>query len=132
MGMNDLDQAGVRRIVYSSVAVGDDDLPTILAQSRANNGLNGISGLLYADGRSYLQVLEGTPEAVGHVFSRIGIDPRHADLRILSDELSGERIFGDWAMASVPDEGGDLVRARLAGLLRNAPEDVRALFPPAG
>ena len=131
VGMNDLDHADVRRIVYSSVAVRRDDLPAILTQSRSNNGLNGISGILYADGRRYLQVIEGTPEAVAHVFARIRSDPRHADVRVLSDERSGERIFGDWTMASVPEEGGDLVRARLAGLLRNAPDDVRALFPLA-
>jgi len=131
MMMGNRDQAVVRRIVYSSRAAGRDDLSTILVQSRANNGLNGITGILYADGASYLQVIEGTPEAVAHVFARIDSDPRHGDVRVLSDETADERIFGDWAMASIPEEGDDLVRARLAGLLRNAPEGVRALFPPA-
>ena len=81
--MTDQQDARFRRIVYSSTATAptdDDTQIDILRQSRANNGLNGISGILLSDGRRFLQVLEGTPEAIEHVFARISADPRHAEV----------------------------------------------------
>ena len=84
--MTDQQDARFRRIVYSSTATAptdDDTQIDILRQSRANNGLNGISGILLSDGRRFLQVLEGTPEAIEHVFARISADPRHAEVKTL-------------------------------------------------
>lgn len=127
---------GFRRLVYASVAVSDDsrrDHVEILRQSRANNGMDGISGFLWTDGVSYLQVLEGAPEAVSLVLGRIIADPRHRDVRIVSDEFGDERAFSDWAMASLPAERDETVlRERVSRFLRHAPDDVRTAFGDAG
>ncbi|WP_375271864.1 BLUF domain-containing protein [Sphingomonas sp.] len=130
--MTDQQDARFRRIVYSSIATApadDDTQIDILRQSRANNGLNGISGILLSDGRRFLQVLEGTPEAIDHVFARIAADPRHGDVKTLYDELDTRRIFSGWTMASMSDKRqADAIRERLQVLLRSAPADIRAEF----
>ncbi|WP_019517102.1 BLUF domain-containing protein [Sphingomonas sp. Mn802worker] len=130
--MTEPQDARFRRIVYSSIATARADDETqidILRQSRANNGLNGISGVLLSDGKRFLQVLEGTPEAIAHVFAQISADPRHAEVRTLNDELDSRRIFSGWTMASMSDKReSDAVRERLQVLLRSAPADIRAEF----
>lgn len=132
--MTDQPETRFRRIVYASTATvagpaGDDTQIEILRQSRANNGLNGISGVLLSDGRRFLQVLEGTPEAIAHVFARIGEDRRHTDVNVLHDELDTRRIFSGWTMASMTKRGqSDAVREQLQVLLRSAPADIRAEF----
>lgn len=134
--MTDHAPDGFRRLIYASAAAGGDqrrDHLDILRQSRANNGLNGISGLLWTDGSVYLQLLEGAPEAVSITFDRIAADPRHRDVRIVSDGIEPERAFGDWVMASLPAErDGTVLRERVNRFLRLAPEDVRTAFRDAG
>jgi hypothetical protein len=130
--MTDQQDARFRRIVYASTATAPADADTqidILRQSRANNGLNGISGVLLSDRRRFLQVLEGTPEAIAHVFAQISSDPRHADVNVLHDEMDSRRIFSGWTMASMTGRGqSDAVREQLQVLLRSAPADIRAEF----
>jgi hypothetical protein len=130
--MTDQPDARFRRIVYASTATArtdDDTQIDILRQSRANNGLNGISGILLSDGRRFLQVLEGTPEAIAHVFAQISADPRHAEVRMLLDELDSRRIFSGWTMASMSDDRQtEAIRERLQVLLRSAPEGIRDEF----
>jgi hypothetical protein len=130
--MTDQPDARFRRIVYISTATertDDDTQIDILRQSRANNGLNGISGILLSDGRRFLQVLEGTPEAIAHVFARISADPRHGDVKSLYDERDSRRIFSGWTMASMSDARQiDAIRERLQVLLRSAPANIRAEF----
>lgn len=127
---------GFRRLIYTSSAASDDqwqDHLQILRQSRANNGLDGVSGLLWTDGARYLQVLEGAPDAVANTFRRISVDPRHRDMRVVSDGLEPERAFGDWTMASLPAErDGFMLRERVNRFLRTASEDVRTAFHHAG
>ncbi|TPG56357.1 BLUF domain-containing protein [Sphingomonas glacialis] len=124
----------VRRVIYSSVAVGDDrkeDRVEILRVSRANNGLDGVSGFLWTDGLSYIQVLEGNPETVTLLLTRIAADPRHRDVRILSDQIDGKKAFSDWAMGSLTsDRDGAVLREQVARFLRHAPDDVRTVFGP--
>lgn len=130
--MTDQPDGRFRRIVYASTATArtdDDTQIDILRQSRANNGLNGISGILLSDGRRFLQVLEGTPEAIAHVFAQISADPRHAEVRMLLDELDSRRIFSGWTMASMSDDRQtEAIRERLQVLLRSAPEGIRDEF----
>lgn len=124
-----------RCLLYASVARGDDirsDRIDILRQSRANNGLNGVSGLLWSDNARYLQVLEGSPDAVEAVFERIADDERHDGVRVLMDTLGPQRLFSDWSMASLlPGETDPELQTRLGRLLRSAPDEVRAEFEAA-
>lgn len=103
----------------------------ILEKSRRNNGLDGITGLLWADGERFAQVLEGDEEAVGETMERIRADPRHCDITILHDRIVAERHFGDWSM----DLRGpgmvartDAYDNRMRSALDDASEAIRNVF----
>ena len=73
-------------------------LDAILAVSRRNNEADGVTGLLVAGGRRFLQVLEGPEAAVLAAYARIQQDPRHRALVLLSCGTVTARAFGNWAM----------------------------------
>jgi len=132
--MGAADPNAVRQLVYRSVAIGaqpDRDLIDILAQSRMNNGLEGVSGILLASGGAYLQVLEGGTEGVAHVFDRIRQDGRHRDVEVLRDESVERRSFGGWGMASLQEDDGDHIKFRIERFLADAPDTLRAAFTDA-
>jgi hypothetical protein len=91
----------VLSIVYASSArmsFSDDDLATLLMNSRANNRRLGITGmLLHRDGQ-FLQVLEGPENAVVDRFTVIAADRRHTALRTLIEEPIVRRAFPEWTM----------------------------------
>lgn len=121
----------VRRIIYSSRATGSnlrDDHQSILAESRRNNGLDGISGILWIRGDRYLQLLEGPPDSIADTFDRIVSDPRHIAVTVLADEPAVERQFGDWAMAGEPGDRPEDSLLRLRGLLRNTDSEIARFF----
>ena len=129
--MSEGSERDIRQLVYASVPVGSRavDLDQILAQARRNNGMNGVSGLLVARDDRYVQILEGTPEAVGHIMDAIRDDDRHTDLRVISDDAVDERGFGGWTMAHLPGGREDVgVRRALNELLLRVPEPVKAAF----
>ena len=74
-------------------------LEAILATSRRNNGRDGVTGLLLAGGRRFLQALEGPSDAVLATYGRICADPRHGALVQLGCRTIEARQFGDWSMA---------------------------------
>jgi hypothetical protein len=83
----------------------DELLQSILATSRRNNERLGVSGLLVAGGRRFLQALEGPPAAVLATYARIAADPRHFAVVQLSCKEVAARQFGSWAMAH--EAGGE-------------------------
>ena len=91
----------VRRLIYFSSAtrkMSTCELDSLLSQSRRNNLRDGLTGLLlYGDG-SFMQLLEGSEEAVGRTYQRIVDDPRHRHLTKVDDTASDARHFGDWSM----------------------------------
>ncbi|MBW6532053.1 BLUF domain-containing protein [Sphingomonas citri] len=117
------------QLVYISTAVGQIATASILAESRANNTRDRITGLLFSDGRRFLQALEGEPAMVERAFARISADPRHRALVVLSRREVAQREFGDWAMAErVPGSDGEAFTRRVAALVANASPAVRATF----
>ncbi|HWD27166.1 MAG TPA: BLUF domain-containing protein [Rhizomicrobium sp.] len=73
-------------------------LDDILAASRRRNAACGITGLLlYMDG-AFLQVLEGDAEAVEETYARICADRRHWETRVLLEQQTAARAFGQWSM----------------------------------
>ncbi len=103
-------------LVYASAATvrfSVADLATLLTLARARNATNGITGALFYDAGSFLQVLEGDEAVVEQTFERIGRDPRHARVLLLSRSVSEERRFGDWQMGFV--EVTPKLRASLDG-----------------
>lgn len=119
------------QLVYISSAspAGQIDVAPILQASRRNNVRDGLSGLLYADGRRFLQVLEGEPDAVETAFARISADSRHRAVVVLSRRDIAAREFGDWAMAHrAPGDDADAFIARVDALSATASPDVQATF----
>ena len=73
-------------------------LSDILAESQARNAALGITGCLFAHEGQFLQVLEGTREAVWQVFGAISSDPRHTALHPLENRSVVTRQFSDWTL----------------------------------
>lgn len=124
--------AATQQILYISVSTvpGDGaDLSGILQQSRHNNALDGITGILWSDGLNFLQVIEGPPESVAATFARIRVDSRHHHVRVLRHWTIPRREFGDWTMihrrASDP---ADMYDAKMRRLLMTTSESIRQYF----
>ncbi len=80
----------------------------ILMVSRRNNRRDGVTGALLIAGASIAQCLEGPATAVARTLERIGRDPRHSGIVVLSKAPVANRLFADWSMAlSLRGEGGD-------------------------
>lgn len=112
----------MRYIVYVSQAAkafSTDDLARLLTHSRERNSADGITGLLvyryntdFKRG-NFLQVLEGTEDALEDVWRRISGDPRHHTIIVLDEGESETRMFGDWSMGFRNVDESDL--AKFAG-----------------
>lgn len=91
----------MHRLIYISstrTAFADSELEEILRISRRNNAAVGVTGLLIAGGRRFLQVLEGTEDAIDTVFQRIKQDPRHHAVVVLSRSAIAAPNFAQWSM----------------------------------
>ncbi|MEG3085759.1 BLUF domain-containing protein [Sphingomonas sp. PB4P5] len=105
------------------------DVPQVVEQSRHNNALDGVTGLLWSDGKRFLQVLEGPADSVSSTFARIKADPRHHAIVVLHERDIAAREFGGWTMAQrVPGDSGEAFDERMRRLLENASETVRGNF----
>ena len=92
------------RLMYASRAVpaiDQEELVTILRQSKAHNPSIGVTGVLCFSGGIFLQVLEGGRSAVNRLYNRIAADPRHTEGELLLYDEIGERRFASWSMGQV-------------------------------
>lgn len=118
------------QIIYQSQSLVPFEMPELLAlliQSRNYNRAHYITGLLLytPDGR-FMQVLEGTREAVRHLYYKhIMVDPCHRDCHVLDEGPCTHRHFPNWSMG---------FRAAPADALRKvlgyvAPDNLALLVP---
>jgi len=92
------------RLLYVSRAVSPDSpeiIESILADSRAHNLGQGITGILCYGGGIFLQAIEGGRAQVNALYSHIVGDKRHKDVVLLHYEEISERHFGGWTMGQV-------------------------------
>ena len=92
------------RLLYVSRAVSPDSpeiIESILADSRAHNLGQGITGILCYGGGIFLQAIEGGRSQVNALYSHIVGDKRHKDVVLLHYEEISERHFGGWTMGQV-------------------------------
>src|ERR1700685_4028232 len=90
----------------------EHEIPELLQQIRIANAKQEITGMLLYVCGSFLQVLEGQPETVDAVFSRILEDKRNTQLRSIARESIPERAFEGWTMMHKtldPIEAGELI-----------------------
>ena len=103
--------------VYTSAAIQPmpkSKLYKILVDSRVNNKLADVTGLLvYVDGR-FLQVLEGEQEVISALLEKISKDRRHKDVQVVYKTGIERRTFNAWLMAYVSPSPKEL--ATWAGL----------------
>lgn len=120
------------QLVYVSSATpgaGAPDPAMIVAAAGRNNARDGVTGLLYFDGKRFLQALEGASDKVEAAFARIQADPRHRAIVVLSRREIDAREFGEWEMAHrTPGTDADAFIQRVAALSAGAAPDVRATF----
>ena len=75
-----------------------DDIRSLLHQSRQYNAHQGITGvLLYMHG-NIIQVLEGQKEAVKALYQRIEADQRHIHVTCVLNKSIENRLFPAWSM----------------------------------
>ncbi|MCK2056246.1 BLUF domain-containing protein [Methylobacterium sp. 37f] len=92
------------QLVYASRPFGFDQsaLDSILTQSRRCNTRDGLTGALICRGDIYLQLLEGSADALDATYARIVQDDRHLEITRLVYADATERLFPSWAMRSDP------------------------------
>jgi len=92
------------QLIYCSRPFGFTEaaLDEILEVSRRRNRRDGITGSLVCRHDLYLQLLEGTDDAVTGAFERISRDDRHADIRKLWHGRAVGRLFPGWDMRHDP------------------------------
>lgn len=102
--MADRNHSLIKQVIYVSKPVGFDDkiLDSILVQSKRNNEKNQITGALICRSDLYLQYLEGPAHKIDFVYSKIKLDSRHTDVKLLEDARSKRRLFSNWAMRDDP------------------------------
>lgn len=94
----------VRLIYFSEVRIEREQgllieqLNKILDASKRNNAANNISGALVFDTEWFVQALEGRLDDVWATYKRIGVDPRHANIRFVEMVTVPSRRFGNWCM----------------------------------
>lgn len=93
----------ITRLVYTSRHEKLDTLAfeSILKSSQWNNTLDLVTGVLVVDEASFLQVIEGSREAIAKCFARIMADKRHHDVQIIACGDVSRRLFHDWNMRLV-------------------------------
>ena len=74
------------------------ELEDLLAVSRRNNEAAGVTGMLLYKECHFMQAVEGEPQIVKSLLSRISADPRHQKIVILVENWNAEREFPDWSM----------------------------------
>jgi hypothetical protein len=78
----------LKTTTYTSLARLDltaDDIEAIHRTAREVNALEGITGLLVFNGTHFLQIVEGSPQAVDELIERLRRDPRHNGIEIRDD-----------------------------------------------
>lgn len=118
------------RVIYTSKATpmpsGQDEaalIDSILATARRRNARSGLTGaLIYGQGR-FAQLLEGPPEALEELLSRLSQDPRHSEMETLEAVEEEGRVFAAWTMAYGSDL--DLLPEELAAAGGNIAQLIR-------
>lgn len=82
-------------ISRASEELGYKDIEEILTSAQIRNPAQGITAVLIHNDGNFLQLLEGPSEkVVKQTLSRIILDERHNNLRVIAEWHSADRLFG--------------------------------------
>jgi hypothetical protein len=101
----------LKSLTYTSLArldLDSGDLEAIHAKARELNALDGISGLLIFNGTHFLQIVEGSPEAVDELVERLRLDRRHSAFEVRDEREVERRAFPGWSMELVRVSTNDM------------------------
>lgn len=84
---------------YASESLSYTDIRNILNSSRKNNARDNITGVLIFREGYFIQVLEGDEAKVQSLINVIRRDNRNHSLKVLIQQKSEKRLYGDWTMA---------------------------------
>lgn len=111
----------LKTVAYTSRArldLSDAELDEIRQSARMLNALDGITGLLLFDGTRFLQIIEGSEDAIDNLVERLRRDRRHSAFEIRDERYVDQRSFPDWSMEFATMAAGfDDAPAELASLL---------------
>ncbi len=96
-----MDPAELLEIIYVSDINPDftaQDLNTLHQQAHLNNLKNDVTGLLLVTDKHFMQLIEGTASAIKSLFTKLGADERHHNVRLISERPLANRQFPDWHM----------------------------------
>ncbi len=81
----------------------------IVAQARARNAADQITGLLVFDGMRFCQHFEGPSRQVLRLMSRLEADPRHTQIRVVHEGALAQRRYQRFDLGlAQPEESDDL------------------------
>jgi Sensors of blue-light using FAD len=96
-------EEGLFRLIYCSVSVdpiSDELIQSILDQAHPYNDEHDITGLLIADHKLFVQMLEGPVKEVKALFAKISQDPRHqCVVQLMRQPNITQRQYPNWGMA---------------------------------
>ncbi len=126
----------LHRAIYVSDAVGGAAtsllvLAEILGASDRNNRRDGLTGVLMRHGGCFMQAIEGRRVDVDRLMDGVRLDPRHENLRLLSDQNVAERLFREWPMTLVEMTPNAARVLNGAGLDQLSPDRAEALLTTA-
>ena len=134
---------------FSKVAPGvrSDDIAQVFKEAHQRNGEIGLSGVLYSDGKWFIQILEGMRHHVSRIFAMISRDTRHAEVTLVSFREIECYRFQEWSMGLIRRDAAvdeivrnvlgsdvfsppDLTFSQLDALIvRFADEHIRSMIP---
>lgn len=91
----------IYRLIYKSKLIGAMNfrlLVDLMDQSEKKNEAMGITGFLLATDEEFLQVLEGSFEAVNELYHTIVQDQRHTHVQLIGFDVVADRAFPEWTM----------------------------------
>ncbi|WP_216726583.1 BLUF domain-containing protein [Hymenobacter siberiensis] len=118
----------VYQMLYRSRAtapLSDEALGQLLHTARRFNAEHRISDILLYSAGHFVQVLEGSEEAVRNLYAAIQQDTRHTQVVTVSAGPTAERHFAGWSMAFGRVATPDLDRTLRAPLLPAPPAPAR-------
>ncbi|MES1201094.1 MAG: BLUF domain-containing protein [Pseudomonadota bacterium] len=92
-----------RLIYFSERDRSCGDVRALVREAAERNRRRGITGLLIADDRCFLQMLEGHRNAVSSLFQTISRDTRHRNIVLVDVEETDDLCSSDWAMERMDD-----------------------------